>query len=134
MEQLGEIQRLFDELGAALKAAQEGVAGDLTAIEDARQAVSALGERELPVLADASLALIAAAAGAFRVAEEQLQTGSLTALRESSDAATRGQTLLHQALQRASETAQLADQAGALMTKVAPERRQGLPRSPGGAG
>ena len=125
-QRLDDVQQQLDAFGVALHEAQEGVAGDLTAIEDARQVVASLGERDVPVLADASLALVEEAAESYRLAEERLQVGSLEALRESATAAARGQTLLQQSLQRARESARLADQAAALLQKVAPERRQEL--------
>jgi hypothetical protein len=125
-QRLVNVQQELDTLGAALQTAQEGVAGDLAAIEDAHLVVASLGEREAPVLADASLALVEEAAESYRLAEERLQVGSLQALRESSESSTRGQALLQQALLRARETAQLADQASALLQTVAPEHRQQL--------
>ena len=128
-QRLDDVQQQLDAFGVALHEAQEGVAGDLTAIEDARQVVASLGERDVPVLADASLALVEEAAESYRLAEERLQVGSLEALRESATAAARGQTLLQQSLQRARESARLADQAAALLQKVAPETAAGAART-----
>lgn len=123
LTRLGNTLALFDE---TIKAARQGVAGDVAALEDARQALLRLQERAVPLEADASLASLEQAAEAYRQAEDRIHVGTLAAFREAVEVAARGKELLGAADARARESTDLADRVTSLLEAVSAERRQQL--------
>lgn len=118
---LGDTLSLFSD---TIRSAHEGVAGDVRALEDARQMLAGLQQRAIPLETDESLTLVEQAADAYRQAEERIGVGTLPAYRETVQLAARGKELLAEAAERAAETEALADRAETLLEAVDAERRQ----------